>query len=189
MEAKVVGLLGTAAKHILHSMRRAFIAISITGLLVALIAAAATEVIASVLTRSFPTGPTHLAAAAIGVAFGYAAAMTVAIAEILRAMIIAIELIVKESEKVAEQAAREAEVLARKAEDDAIHLGRATLGDAEAVGRGAAGAAGGVLGGVARDVRGIEHGIDAHLPGHHNDAAPVTVAPAATPSSTSTYQS
>ncbi|MGH2515511.1 MAG: hypothetical protein ACRDHP_07630, partial [Ktedonobacterales bacterium] len=116
MEAKIARVLGTAAKHILHSLRRAFIVISITGLVVALIAAIATEVISGVLTHSFPTGSTHLAAAALAVAFGYAAAMTVAIAEILRGMIIAIELLVKESEKLAEEAAKEAEVLARRAE-------------------------------------------------------------------------
>jgi hypothetical protein len=159
VESRIVGVLGNVAKHILHSLRRAFIAISVAGLSVAVIAAVATEAIAAFLTKSFPEGPTHLAAAAMAVAFGYAAAMTVAIVEILKGLVDAIELIVKEAEKLTGEAVREAEKLGGEAIRDATRLGRAAATDAESIGRGTLGAVGGVVGGV-------EHGVGSLV--HHN---------------------
>ncbi len=172
MEHRVLKFMGTAAQHILHALRRAIWAMAVTGLIVALLAAAATEVIAFFLTKSFPTGPTHLAAAALAVAFGYAAAVTVAISEILMAIVKTIELLVQESEKLAEEAFKEAEVLARKVEGEAVTLGRGAIGDAESLGRGIAGVAGGLVGGIAHEAQSVEHGIASHLPGHHNAANP-----------------
>ncbi|HEV2405444.1 MAG TPA: hypothetical protein VGR88_08335, partial [Ktedonobacterales bacterium] len=93
MEKRLVAVLGTTAKHILGGVRHALRAVVITGFLVAVIVAGATEAVGAFLTKSFPTGPTHLAAAALAIAFGYAAAITVAIEEILRAIIKAVELI------------------------------------------------------------------------------------------------
>jgi hypothetical protein len=163
MENRIVSVLGSVAKHILHSLRRAFIAISIAGLSVAVVAGAATEGIAAFLTKSFPSGPTHLAAAAMAIAFGYAAAMTVAIVEILKGLVEAIELVVKETEKLAAEAVHEAERLGGEALRDAGRAGRAALGGAETVGRDALGGAEtigrdavGVVGGV---VGGVEHGV------------------------------
>ncbi len=120
----------------------------------------------SLLTNRFPPeGPTHLAAAAIAVAFGYGAAVTVAIGEILRGIIKGIELIVSESEKLAEEGLHEVEVLAQRGESEALRLGRAAVGDATSLGRG-------VLGGA----ESLEHGIASHLPGHRQDAnSPATV--------------
>lgn len=157
METRIVSLLGSVAKHILHSLRRAFIAISITGLSVAVVAGVATEGIAAFLTKSFPSGATHLAAAAIAIAFGYAAAMTVAIVEILKGIVEAIELVVKETEKLAGEALREAEKLGGEAVRDAGRAGRAALGDAETVGRDAVGVVGGVVGGVEHGVGSVFH--------------------------------
>jgi hypothetical protein len=176
MEHRVLKFMGSAAQHILHALRRAIWAMAITGLIVALIAAAATEVVSFFLTKTFPpSGPTHLAAAALAVAFGYAAAVTVAISEILYAIVKTIELLVQESEKLAEEAIKEAEVLARKAEEEAVKLGRGAIGDVESLGRGIGGVAGGVIGGVAHEVQAVEHGIGAHLPGHHNQSAPAQI--------------
>lgn len=176
MEHRVLKFMGTAAQHILHALRRAIWAMAITGTIVAVVAAAVTEVIAFFLTKTFPpAGPTHLAAAALAVAFGYAAAVTVAISEILIAMVKTIELLVKESEKLAEEAFKEAEVLARKAEGEAVRLGRGALGDAESLGRGVAGVAGGLVGGVVHEAQAVEHGIGSHLPGHHNQANPSAI--------------
>lgn len=175
MEQRLIKLLGTAAKHTLDALRRALMAVAITGLLVALITAVATELVGFLLTKSI-SGPTHLAAAALALSFGYAVAATVFVGEILRAIIKIIELIVEESEKVAVAAIKEAEVLAQKAGSEAVHLGQAALHDAGAVGHGlehvaggVAGAIGGVATGAAHEVGSIEHGIAGHLPGHHNN--------------------
>ena len=191
MEQRLMKLLGTAAKHTLEALRRALFAVAITGLLVALITAVATELVGFVLTKQF-SGTTHLAAAALALSFGYAVAATVFIGEILRAIVKIIEMIVEETEKLAAAAIKEAEVLARKAEGEAVHLGHAALGDAGAVGRGiehfvggAAGAIGGVASGAAHEVGSIEHGIANHLPGHHNSSANAPTVPTQTPNSQS----
>lgn len=172
MEKRLVAVLGTTAKHILGGVRHALRAVVITGFIVALVVAGATEAVGAFLTKSFPTGPTHLAAAALAIAFGYAAAITVAIEEILRAIIKAVELIVEEAEKAEKKAVEEIEALARKGGEEALHFGRATVSDAGTVGRGAAGLVGGVLGGIGHEARGVEHGIGSHLPGHHNNSEP-----------------
>ncbi len=198
MEKRLVAVLGTTAKHILTGLRRAFYAVFLTGIVVALIAAAATEVVGAFLTHEFPSGANHLAAAAIAIAFGYAAAVTVAIGEILRAIIKAVELIVEEAEKVEKKAVEELEVLGRRAGEEAIQFGRtaatdagafgrAAVGDVGAAGRAIAGLAGGVVGGVERDARSVEHGVVSHLPGHHNSTAePVPVTPSNAPTLPST---
>ncbi|MFI5275154.1 MAG: hypothetical protein ACHQ4H_19155 [Ktedonobacterales bacterium] len=172
MEKRLVAVLGTTAKHILGGVRHALRAVVITGFLVAVIVAGATEAVGAFLTKSFPTGPTHLAAAALAIAFGYAAAITVAIEEILRAIIKAVELIVEEAEKAEKKAVEEIEALARKSGEEALHFGRATVSDAGGLTRGAAGLVGGVLGGIGHEARGVEHGIGSHLPGHHNNGEP-----------------
>lgn len=179
MEKRLVAVLGTTAKHILGGVRHALRAVVITGFFVALFVAAATEAVGAFLTKSFPTGPTHLAAAALAIAFGYAAAITVAIEEILRAIIKAVELIVEEAEKAEKKAVEEIEALARKGGEEAIRFTRATASDAGAVGRGALGAVGGALGGLTHEARSVEQGIGSHLPGHHHTGEPQPAAIAA----------
>ena len=189
MEQRLVKLLGTAAKHTLEALRRALVAVFVTGLLVFLITAVATELVGFLLTKQF-NGTTHLVAAALALSFGYAVAVTVFLGEILRAIIKIIEMIVEESEKLAKAAVKEAEVLAQKAEHEAAHLGQSALGDAGAVGRGLehvvggiGGAIGGVASGAAHEVGAVEHGIAGHLPGHHNSAGSAPTVPTQTPNS------
>lgn len=186
MEQRLMKLLGTAAKHTLDALRRALFAVAITGLLVALITAVATELVGFLLTKTIG-GPTHLAAAALAISFGYAVAVTVFVGEILRAIVKTIEMIVEESEKLAAAALKEAEALARKAEQEAVHLGRTAVGDVGAVGHGlehvaggVVGAIGGVASGAVHEVGNIEHGIAGHLPGHHRSSDASTV-PTQTP--------
>lgn len=192
-------LIGHATKDVLHAFLRALRAVLVTGLTVFIVVALATEVISAVLTHQVPpSGLTHLVAAALGVAFGYAAAITVAIEELLRAMIKAIELAVAESEKLAGEAIKEAEVLGRKAEEELVRGARGAINEAGilgqdathiagALGRGTAALAGGVaggvvheaqalehgvgglVGGVAHGAQSMEHGIAARLPGHHDN--------------------
>lgn len=164
-------LIGHATKDVLHAFLRALRAVLVTGLTVFIVVALATEVIAAVLTHTIiPNGLTHLVAAALGVAFGYAAAITVAIEELLRAMIKAIELAVAESEKLAGEAIKEAEILGRKAEEELVRGAHAAIGEAgvlghdashfaSAVGRGTAALAGGVAGGVVHEAQSLEHGV------------------------------
>jgi hypothetical protein len=179
MERRLVSMLGTSAKHILGALQRSFRAVALTFLITAIIVGVGTEGVGFVLTQKFPpSGATHLAAAALAVAFGYAAAITVAVEEILRAIIKTIELIVEESEKLAAVALKEGEhlleeggtevlKLGRGALHEAGALGRGAVGAAETVGRDAAGIAGGISGAVGREAQALE----AHLPGHHRDAS------------------
>ena len=187
MEQRLMKLLGTAAKHTLEALRRALLAVFITGLLVALITAAATIVIGFVLTHTIG-GPTYLAAAALALAFGYAVAVTVFLGEILRAIIKIVEMIVEESEKLAKTAIKEAEVLAQRAEHEAVHLGQTALGDAGALGHGVeriVGGVGGAIGGMAsgamHEAGATEHTITSHLPGGHHNSGSAPTVPTQTP--------
>lgn len=164
-----MNLLGTAAKHVLNASLRAVRAIFVTFIIVAILVAAITEGVGAYLTRSFPpTGATHLAAAALAIAFGYAAAVTVFVEEMLRAMIKAIELLVEESEKLATAAAHEAEKLAAAAAHEAGVAGHAVVGDSQALGRGAAGLAGSIISGLSHEAQSVEHGVASLIPGHNN---------------------
>jgi hypothetical protein len=157
---RITHVLGNVAKHILGSLERAFRLMAITGFIVAILAGLSTEVIGSFLTNEVPpTGPTHLAAAAIAITFGYAAAVTVAIGEILRGLIRGIELIVSETEHLAQEGLHEVETFAERGEGEALRLGRAAIGDVASLGRG-------VIGGA----ESVEHGIASHLPGHRQDS-------------------
>ncbi|HEX9056650.1 MAG TPA: hypothetical protein VF818_03880 [Ktedonobacterales bacterium] len=179
MEKRLVGLLGTSAKHILTALQRAFRAVAVTGLITFLAVGVVTEIAAYFLDGNQlpPPGGANLAAAALAVAFGYAAAITVAVEEILRAIIKTIELIVEESEKLAAAALHEGETLVREGGEEALRLGRGALTEAESLGKGAiheagtlgrdvAGVVGGVGGAVGREV----HAVESHLPGHHHQA-------------------
>jgi hypothetical protein len=178
MEKRLASMLGTSAKHILGALQRTFRAVAVTGLITAVIVGVATEGIAFGLTGKFPpSGATHLAAAALAVAFGYAAAITVAVEEILRAIIKTIELIVEESEKLAAAAIREGEHLVGEGSSEVLKLGRGALHEAGALGHGAVGAAetvgrdaAGIVGGIGGAVGREAHALGEHIPGHHRDA-------------------
>jgi hypothetical protein len=164
LEKQLMSLLGSMSKHVLGGILHAIRAIALAFIIVALLAAGATEGIAAALTHQFPpSGATHLAAAALAIAFGYAAAITVAIEEILRTIIKAFEVVLQEAEKLGKEALGEAE-----------KLGRGALSDVGAVGRGVTGVVGGVVGGVGREAGRLESGVASHLPGHHDQGAAVT---------------
>src|SRR5215813_8168695 len=175
MERRLAKLLGNTAKHMLTGLQRAFRAVALTGLIVAIVVAGVTEVVGAVLTGQIPpSGPTHLAAAALAIAFGYAAAITVAIEEILRAIIKAFELVIQEAEKIGKEAITEVEKLGRAAAHDAGAVGRTVITDAGALGRGVTGVVGGVIGGVGHEAHAIEQGVASHMPGHHNSMGGVS---------------
>lgn len=167
----VTAVLGNVAKHILVSIERAFRVMAITGFIVAIVVGLGTEAIGSLLTQQIPAGGfTHLAAAALAIAFGYAVAVTVAIGEILRGLIKSIELVVQESERAIKIGLEEVEGMVQHAEGEALHVGRAALHDAAAVGRGVIGGAESLEHGVAQRVHGAEQGLANHLPGRRTDA-------------------
>jgi hypothetical protein len=155
-------IVSNIGKHILGTLQTAFRRIFVAGLLVALIVAVGVEAASVFLSggKFPPDGTTHLAAAALAVAFGYAVAITVAIEEILRGIVKSIELIVQETEKLAGEAIGEAEKLAKGA-----------LHEAGSLEHGAVGAVEGIVGGAGREFRSVEQGIASHLPGHHPDAS------------------
>jgi hypothetical protein len=155
-------IVSNIGKHILGTLQTAFRRIFVAGLLVALIVAVGVEAASVFLSggKFPPDGTTHLAAAALAVAFGYAVAITVAIEEILRGIVKSIELIVQETEKLAGEAIGEAEKLAKGA-----------LHEAGSLEHGAVGAVEGLIGGAGREFRSVEQGIASHLPGHHPDAS------------------
>src|SRR5579875_953994 len=106
-ERRLVTVVGTAAKHILVSALRGLRTIVVTGIVVAVVVVIITEVVGAYLTKSFPpTAATHLAAA-LAIAFGWAAAVTVAIGEIFIASIKVIELLIEEAEKAEKKAVEE----------------------------------------------------------------------------------
>ena len=162
MEQRLMHIVSNIGKHILGTLQTAFRRIFVAGLLVALIVAVGVEATSVFLSggKFPPDGTTHLAAAALAVAFGYAVAVTVAIEEILRGIVKSIELIVQETEKLAGEAISEVE-----------KLGGAALREAGSLERGAVGAVEGAIGGAGREFRSVEQGIASHLPGHHPDAS------------------
>jgi hypothetical protein len=162
VEQRLMHIVSNIGKHILGTLQTAFRRIFVAGLLVALIVAVGVEATSVFLSggKFPPDGTTHLAAAALAVAFGYAVAVTVAIEEILRGIVKSIELIVQETEKLAGEAIGEVE-----------KLGGAALREAGSLERGAVGAVEGAIGGAGREFRGVEQGIASHLPGHHPDAS------------------
>jgi uncharacterized membrane protein YqgA involved in biofilm formation len=164
VEQRLMHVLSNIGKHILGTIQKSFRRIFVSFMLVFLIVAIGVEAAGVFLTGKFPPdGTTHLAAAALALAFGYAVGVTIAIEEILRGIVKSIELIVAETEKLAGEAIGEAE-----------KLGRGALHEAGSLERGAAGLVEGAAGGVGREFRSVEQGIASHLPGHHPDAQTTT---------------
>jgi hypothetical protein len=187
MEKQLLSLLGNSFKHVLGGIIHALRAIIIAGLATAVAVGGATEAIGSAVSQQFPpAGLTHLAAAALALAFGYAAAITVAIEEILRTIIKAFELVIQEAEKLGKEAITEAEKLGRSAVHDAGAVGRTVITDAGALSRGVTGVVGGVIGGVGHEAHAIEQGMASHLPGHHNSVGGVSSTAPTVPSGGST---
>jgi hypothetical protein len=160
VEQRLMHIVSNIGKHILGTLQKAFRRIFVAFILVFLIVAVATEAASVFLSGKFPPdGTTHLAAAALAIAFGYAVAITIAIEEILRGIVKSIELIVEETEKLAGEALGEVE-----------KLGKGAFNEAGSLAGGAVGVVEGAIGGVGREFRGVEQGIASHLPGHHADA-------------------
>lgn len=161
MEQRLMHIVSNIGKHILGTLQKAFRRIFVAFALVFLIVAVATEALSVFLSggKFPPDGTTHLAAAALAIAFGYAVAVTVAIEEILRGIVLSIELVVKETEKLAGEAIGEVEKLGKEAFNEAGSLAGGAVRSVE-----------GVAGGVGREFGAVERGIASHLPGHHPDA-------------------
>ncbi len=160
MEQRLMHVLSNIGKEVLGTLQKAFRRIFISFMLVFLIVAVGVEAAGVFLNGRFPPdGTTHLVAAALALAFGYAVGITVAIEEILRGIVKSIELIVQETEKLAGEAIVEVE-----------KLGKGALHEAGALGSGAVGTVEGMVGGAGREFRSVEQGIASHLPGHHPDA-------------------
>ncbi len=86
-----MGVLG----HLLGGLRRAIGRVLLWFLIFGLIGAAIVEVVALIETKGGPTILTHITAAAMGLALGYAAGLTVLVSEVIRFLVEA----VREAEK------------------------------------------------------------------------------------------
>lgn len=102
---------------LLRSIRYAVGNILLTGLVFVVFGVLLTESMSIVLTRTLPTGYVHIAAAAVGLLLGYAAAVTVALREVVRGVIGSIERIVTEVEHVGAQLAHTVESLSNGSGD------------------------------------------------------------------------
>lgn len=106
----------SAFLHVRRTIGRALRNVLLTGLVFAVIGALLTEAVGAYLTRSYPTGPTHIAALVIALAVGYAAAVTVAFRALLTSIIQSMEWVVSEMEKVANRVIQQAETVIRPGE-------------------------------------------------------------------------
>lgn len=88
---------------LLHRIRYDVGNILLTGLVFLVFGVLLTESMSIVLTRTLPAVNVHIAAAAIGLLFGYAAAVTVALWEVVRGLIGSVERIVTEIEHAGAQ--------------------------------------------------------------------------------------
>jgi hypothetical protein len=114
----------SASGHILRAVGRAFGKVVSFFLLFGVIGAAAVEGTSYFVNSNvFGTGLTHIAAGAFGVVLGYAAGLTTAVVEAIRALL-----------EATKDAGKEAE-----------NVGKTVLGDAEKAGSGAEGLVGGVV--------------------------------------------
>jgi hypothetical protein len=94
------------------------------GLVFAAIGAAVTEAIGAALARSWPPAPAHVAAAVIGLALGYAAAVTVALRATLGGVVGSLEWIAGQIEEMANRVVRDAEALLPRSDAHAGHPNR-----------------------------------------------------------------
>ena len=135
MEQRLMHIFSNIGKHILGTLLKAFRQdLRGSSVLVFLIVAVGVEAASVFLSggKFPPDGTTHLAAAALALAFGYAVGITVAVEEILRGIVKSIELIVKETEKLAGEAISEVEKLGKGALHEAGALGRGAVGTSKA---------------------------------------------------------
>jgi hypothetical protein len=115
VEQRLIRLFGSIAREILGTILKAFRRVFVSSVLVFLIVAVGVEVASVFLSggKFPPDGTTHLAAAALALAFGFAVGMTVAVEEIVRGVVKSIEMIVKETEKLAGEAVQAVEGVGR----------------------------------------------------------------------------
>jgi hypothetical protein len=139
---------GSAFGHLRHAIFGAVRGVVLAGLAFAALGAIGTEAVGAYLAQGVPTTGTHIAAVALALILGYAAALTVAFRALLGGIIHGMEWVVGEIEHLAGGVVRDAESV--------LHLpggergGRAgtTTATRGAGGRSSGGLTGGVVGGV-----------------------------------------
>lgn len=97
------------ARSLLHTIRYAVGTVLLVGLIFVVFGVLLIEAMSIVLTRTLPTPYVHLMAAAIGLLLGYAAAVTVALREVVRGVVGTLERIVTEIEHAGAQLAHSVE--------------------------------------------------------------------------------
>jgi hypothetical protein len=102
-------------RSLLRTIRYAVGTILLTGLIFVVFGVLLIEAMSIVLTRTLPTIYVHLVAAAIGLLLGYAAAVTVALREVVRGVMGTLERIVTEIEHAGTQLAHSVETFSSAA--------------------------------------------------------------------------
>lgn len=96
-------------KALLHSFRHAMKDIALAGVMGFALGAIVTEAVGAILMRAWPTLTVHLAAAAIGLLLGYAAAVTLALRDTIRGVVGTLEHIATEIEHLGSRITHEVE--------------------------------------------------------------------------------
>jgi hypothetical protein len=115
MNTQRTGVQESAIKHVRQAIGHAVQTVFVQGLVCAVIAAAVTEAIGAYFTRSLPTVPTHVAAVALALALGYAAAVTAAFRALVGSLGASVDWVVYEIEQVAGRVVHEAESVSHQA--------------------------------------------------------------------------
>jgi hypothetical protein len=102
----------TATERVFHAVRQAILYIALSGVSGAIAGILLTEGIGAALTRSLPGGPTHIAALAVGLLLGYAAAATATIWALVTGLAETIRALAGDVERAGQSVVHELEKLA-----------------------------------------------------------------------------
>jgi hypothetical protein len=141
----------TVVEHLRRVLGDALRAVLLFGLGFALAGALAAEALGAYVARGWPLWPAHVAAVAMGVTLGYAAAVTVALRAVLVGVVKSVEWTLAEVEGVADRVVHEVETLTHATEPARGEHHSALPARRGAPSWGADGMAGGVLAGVEHD--------------------------------------
>jgi hypothetical protein len=136
------------SRHIFRALRHALRDVLVGWFVFALIGAAATEAIGAYLTRSAPDLSTHIAAVAMALTMGYAAAVTVALRAVIRSLVGSMEWVAGEVERLTGRVVHEAESFVHESGGPSALVPQPAGGRARGSGSASGGMSGGLIGGI-----------------------------------------
>ncbi len=142
-------VMRSGTQRVMRTLRQGVRNILLGWLAFALLGAVVTELMGWYLTRSLPTGPTHVAAVTIALLLGYAAAVTVAFRALLHSLVESVEWVGSELKRLAGRVFHEADTVTPPAA--ARQAGLAVAASGRAATWSADGFSDGVIGGLVDD--------------------------------------